>query len=169
MGQRVPACYVRAAATCRRTVKGTMDQPYIPPRHPVSVKGVVLDSQDRVLLLRNERAEWELPGGRLEVGEKPEDCVAREVSEESGWQVEAGPLLSVWVYEPIPNRHVLIVTYGCRNRSADSTPVLSAEHNDIGLFTREEVPGLVMPQSYKDSVAAWFQHLDHTGVSLSRD
>ncbi|WP_231607953.1 NUDIX hydrolase [Streptacidiphilus albus] len=150
-------------------MKGTMDQPYIPPRHPVSVKGVVLDSQDRVLLLRNERAEWELPGGRLEVGEKPEDCVAREVSEESGWQVEAGPLLSVWVYEPIPNRHVLIVTYGCRNRSADSTPVLSAEHNDIGLFTREEVPGLVMPQSYKDSVAAWFQHLDHTGVSLSRD
>jgi len=31
-------------------------------RWPVSVKGVILDG-DRVVLLRNERDEWELPGG----------------------------------------------------------------------------------------------------------
>ena len=31
---------------------------------PVSVKGVVVRA-NRVLLLRNERDEWELPGGRL--------------------------------------------------------------------------------------------------------
>ena len=45
-----------------------------------------------VLLLRNERDEWELPGGKLELGEDPADCVVREIGEESGWQVTAGPM-----------------------------------------------------------------------------
>jgi ADP-ribose pyrophosphatase YjhB (NUDIX family) len=36
-------------------------------RLPVSVKGVVLD-EEKVILLENERGEWELPGGRLEAG-----------------------------------------------------------------------------------------------------
>ena len=34
----------------------------------MSVKGVLLED-DRVVLLLNERDEWELPGGRLERGE----------------------------------------------------------------------------------------------------
>ena len=37
---------------------------------PVSVKGVAVQS-GRVLLLENERNEWELPGGKLELREEP--------------------------------------------------------------------------------------------------
>lgn len=43
---------------------------YQPHLFPVSVKGVVV-RDGRVLLLRNERDEWELPGGKLELGEEP--------------------------------------------------------------------------------------------------
>ncbi len=49
-------------------------------RFPVSVKGVTVQD-GRVLLLENKRAEWELPGGKLELGE---DCVVREIGEETG-------------------------------------------------------------------------------------
>ena len=49
-------------------------------RFPISVKGVI-PTDDGVVLLRNERGEWELPGGRLETGESPEECVAREILE----------------------------------------------------------------------------------------
>lgn len=30
--------------------------------------------------------------------------------EESGWSVKAGPLLDVWIYQPLPERRVVIVT-----------------------------------------------------------
>jgi len=38
--------------------------------------------------------------------------------------------------------------------------VVSAEHKRAGLFTRDEVPGLTMPDGYKRSIAAWFGRLD---------
>ena len=115
----------------------------------------------RVLLLRNERDEWELPGGRLEPGETPEQCVVREITEESGWRVTAGPLLDAWVYDiAAVRRQVLIVTYGCVLAGDEALePVVSAEHREVGEFTEAEVADLAMPQGYKNSIATWYARL----------
>ncbi len=122
---------------------------------PVSIKGVVV-RDGRVLLLKNERDEWELPGGRIESGESPEECVAREISEETGWTVTTGPILDSWMYHiAVAGKDVFIVTYGCHPID-DIPPVLSHEHKEVGLFTETEVPALTMPAGYKRSVAAWF-------------
>ena len=130
-----------------------------PSTFSVSVKGVVLDSQKRVLLLRNERDEWELPGGRIEIGESPEDCVAREIFEETQWKVATGPILDTWMYYINEvERHVFIVTYGCYPVS-DIDPVLSDEHKEISLFARSEVEGLHMPDGYKRSIGAWLERV----------
>ena len=137
-----------------------MDVPatgYLAHAFPVSVKGVVVQD-GKVLLLENERAEWELPGGKLELGEDPADCVVREIREEAGWQVAVGPLLDCWQYHIRPGGDVVIVTYGCYVNSADP-PMISNEHKRAGLFTPDQVPGLVMPEGYKRSVAAWFARL----------
>jgi 8-oxo-dGTP pyrophosphatase MutT (NUDIX family) len=125
---------------------------------PVSVKGVVV-RDGKVLLLENERGEWELPGGKLELGEDPPDGVAREISEETGWQVTAGPLLDCWQYHIGQDRDVVIVTYGCHLLSA-GPPVVSSEHKRAGLFGPAEVPPLAMPEGYKRSITAWFARLD---------
>ncbi|MFI0721901.1 NUDIX domain-containing protein [Streptomyces sp. NPDC021224] len=139
---------------------GQPEQPYVPTAFPISVKGVVLDPQNRVLLLKNEREEWELPGGKLEGSETPEQRVATEIREESGWTARAGRLLDVWMYEPIPGRQVFIVTYGCTATDAHRPPIVSDEHKEAGLFHRHEVPDLVMPQGYKDSVDRWYAQHD---------
>ncbi|MFE0257276.1 NUDIX domain-containing protein [Streptomyces sp. NPDC059010] len=135
---------------------------YTPPTWPVSVKGVAMDSCRRVLLLKNEREEWELPGGRLEAEDStPELTAEREIGEEAGWTVKAGPLLDVWIYQPLPetlpDRRVVIVTYGCTVLTPDMAPVVSNEHKKVRLFTAEEVPRLNMPKGYKQSIAAWFE------------
>jgi 8-oxo-dGTP pyrophosphatase MutT (NUDIX family) len=68
------------------------------PRFPVSVKGVVILG-DRVVLLRNERNEWELPGGKLDPGEQPLlSCIMREIREELGLTVAVETILDSWLY-----------------------------------------------------------------------
>jgi ADP-ribose pyrophosphatase YjhB (NUDIX family) len=143
-----------------------MDTPqYTPHAFPVSIKGVVVKDR-RVLLLKNERDEWELPGGKLEIGEDPGSCVAREITEEVGWKVTTGPILDCWVYHIWQaDRHVLIVTYGCHVEDNAPPPVLSDEHREVGLFTESEIPDLSMPDGYKRSVATWFSRLRGDGAT----
>jgi hypothetical protein len=44
--------------------------------YPVSVKGVLLAPGGEVGLPLNEREEWELPGGRIDLGESSVECLA---------------------------------------------------------------------------------------------
>ncbi len=62
-----------------------------PPVHGlvVVVYAVVRDERSRVLLVRRiDDGNWELPGGRVEVGETASATVLREVAEESGVAIE---------------------------------------------------------------------------------
>jgi 8-oxo-dGTP diphosphatase len=95
--------------------------------HPLSVKAVVLH-QGRVLLLVNERDEWDLPGGRPEAGEDHRAALAREVLEETGLGVEIGKLVDDHLFEVLPQRFVRILAFSCTlTGSADVT--LSDEHS----------------------------------------
>ena len=122
-------------------------------RFPVSVKGVVI-RDGKVVLLRNDRDEWELPGGKLELSESPEACLCREIAEELQLHVEPQGILGSWVYGIMPGIHVLVVTYGCSERSR-ALPVLSDEHKELRWFPLAEVDDLNMPEGYKASIRAW--------------
>ncbi|WP_255375384.1 NUDIX domain-containing protein [Saccharomonospora sp. CUA-673] len=124
--------------------------------YPVSVKGVVIHD-GRVLLLHNERDEWELPGGRIEPGESPEECVVREIAEETRLLVRANELLDAWTYHiDAVGRSVFIVTYGC-TLVEDGAPVVSPEHDAAELFSPTDVATLRMPDGYKRSITTWFE------------
>jgi 8-oxo-dGTP diphosphatase len=45
---------------------------------------------DEVLLVHTAANTWWLPGGGVEFGESPEECVAREFEEETGLDVKVG-------------------------------------------------------------------------------
>jgi 8-oxo-dGTP pyrophosphatase MutT (NUDIX family) len=131
-------------------------------RFPVSVKGVVIRRGD-VVLLRNERDEWELPGGKLEPSESPQVCVAREIGEELRLQVEPTALLDTWVYCITPEVRVLIVTYGC-SETIEAEAVLSHEHKQLRWFPLSQVPALRMPEGYKASIRSWAAVLGRAGA-----
>ena len=109
-------------------------------------------------LLRNERAEWELPGGRLEAGEPLEAAVERELLEELGLAVEPRALVDAWTYRPDGAAGtVVIVVYDCApRREVDTTQPLrwSAEHSDARWFGVESLDGIEMPEPYKRSIRA---------------
>lgn len=121
---------------------------------PISVKGVVV-VDGRVLLLRNARDEWDLPGGRPDVGEAYEATVVREAREEANVEVTALDRLDDWPYEVLPGRFVRIVAYGCQALDV-SRARLSDEHRELRFFAPEELDGLRLHDGYRRVIDRWF-------------
>jgi len=119
--------------------------------YKVSIKAVLPAPDGRIVLLLNEREEWELPGGQIELGETPPECLAREIAEELGLQVavEAAPLDS-YLFEVIPGRHVFIVTYRAQ-LTGPFLPRLSHEHRRWALFAPQALPSN-LPSGYRASI-----------------
>lgn len=64
------------------------------PRKRAIAQMLVRDPDRRVLLCQlTYKQDWDLPGGVVEVGESPQLAVTREVEEELGLEIKAGPLL----------------------------------------------------------------------------
>ena len=61
------------------------------------VGAVITDSRGRLLLIKRGHEPgaglWSLPGGRIEPGETDAEALVREMREETGLEVEPGPLL----------------------------------------------------------------------------
>ena len=124
--------------------------------YPISIKGVLL-IDGKAVLVRNDRNEWELPGGRLEVGETPEQALAREFEEELALQIEPLSIIDSYLFEVIPSRNVFIVTYGCRLRG-QFKPAVSAEHTAFGLYPLAELERIPLPAGYARSIKSWSAH-----------
>lgn len=117
---------------------------------PVSIKGVLQSPEGQIVLMLNERDEWELPGGRIELGETAPGCLAREIAEELDVEVEVGEPLDSYLFEVIPGKHVFISTYRCQWLGG-FVPKISHEHKEIGLFDPADLP-VNLPKGYRDSI-----------------
>jgi len=122
--------------------------------YPTSIKGVVLH-QGRVLLLLNERDEWDLPGGRPDPGEDHRAALVREVQEETGLIVEVGAPVDEHLFEVLPQRFVRIVAYAC-TLATEGTIALSHEHHEASWVELsalgERVAGRVLPAGYLGAI-----------------
>lgn len=122
-----------------------------------------------MLLLRNDRNEWELPGGRPESGETPEECLSREILEETGLVVEVGSCIHEGVLTILPphvprDTDVLITAYGCHLKNPADTNAsiaLSDEHKAAAWISVEDLADLSdLPEIYKAAVLSWKRAID---------
>ncbi|MCR4328425.1 MAG: NUDIX domain-containing protein [Patescibacteria group bacterium] len=82
------------------------------PQFVIAAFAVIFDEQKRVLLChRRDYDLWNLPGGGMEHGESPWDCVVREAREETGLEVEIVKLAGVYGK---PDRNQVAFSFVCK-------------------------------------------------------
>lgn len=111
------------------------------PKHSVSVAGIVIDADERVLVIRRaDNGHWEMPGGVLELGESFEEGVRREVTEETGMDVEVEQLTGV--YKNM-TRGIVALVYRCR--PGDQAVHPTDEAREVRWMTRTEINDAMAP------------------------
>ena len=80
----------------------------------------LIDADGRILLAQRPEGKalaglWEFPGGKLEVGERPEDALIRELKEELGIAVKHACLAPLtFASHAYDDFHLLMPLYVCR-------------------------------------------------------
>ncbi|WP_156459835.1 MULTISPECIES: 8-oxo-dGTP diphosphatase MutT [unclassified Mesorhizobium] len=89
----------------------------------------LIDADGRVLIAQRPEGKqlaglWEFPGGKVEPGETPEECLIRELREEIGVETQAACLAPLtFASHSYDDFHLLMPLYVCRRYSGIPRPL----------------------------------------------
>jgi ADP-ribose pyrophosphatase YjhB (NUDIX family) len=125
------------------------------PERPIVGVGAVILRDGKVVLIKRRyeplKGEWSLPGGGVEIGETLEAAVAREMLEETGLEVEVGPVIEVFdrIMRDDDQRvryHYVLIDYLCWPRGgnlragSDVDEAILVDPADLTRLTRPTRP-----------------------------
>jgi 8-oxo-dGTP diphosphatase len=140
------------------------------PEVPLVGVGAIIIEDSRVVLVKRLhpplQAEWSIPGGVLEVGERVRDAAIREAREETGLTVEPGELLGVFDRillnpEQRVQYHYVLIDFLCRRVAGDLAAASDAA--EVRWFTQEELPGLNLAEDTLEVIRKGFAGLGKKG------
>ena len=107
----------------------------------ISIKGIFRRG-DKFLVLYEANKWWELPGGKLELGESLDECFAREIGEELGWQnVKISKFVHAFVHHSKLYKTQYVILCVAAEPSEEEIK-LSDEHEEYRWLTIDEIEKL---------------------------
>ncbi len=92
----------------------------LPQQFPEATVGALVVRDDgKVLVVKSKkwRDKYSVPGGHIELGERAEDAIVREVKEETGLDVKVSKLLlvqqAIFPKDYVKHEHYLFLDYVC--------------------------------------------------------
>jgi ADP-ribose pyrophosphatase YjhB (NUDIX family) len=127
----------------------------------VGVGAIVVTADSRVVLVQRAaeplRGAWSLPGGVLELGESVVDGIAREVREETGLDVDVGPLMDVFEHVSTDaggqvDYHFVVLDHLCWARPGRA-PVAGSDAAAVALVDPGELEPYALTPRAADVIA----------------
>lgn len=90
-----------------------------------TVGALIVNQNGEVLLVHSEKwgEKYTVPGGHIELGERAEDAIVREVKEETGLDSEVAELLilqqAIYPKDYRKHEHYIFMDYVCKAKSWD--------------------------------------------------
>jgi 8-oxo-dGTP pyrophosphatase MutT (NUDIX family) len=107
----------------------------------LGVRGVVLDGDDKVFLVRHSYvAGWHLPGGGVEVGETFLEALRRELMEEGRIELAGEPVLHGLFFNGHVSRRDHVAVYVVRQFRQDRLPKPNHEIVECGFYAAGALP-----------------------------
>lgn len=123
-------------------------------RHPGSAVMMAVDTEERVLLVKQfrlpaEQDLWEIPAGRIDPGETPLDAAKRELREETGYSAENWKLLtSYWASPGYVDEKMNV--YLATGLSEGEQQPMEDERIEIRWFGKDELRKMILSNDIKD-------------------
>lgn len=92
------------------------------PFYRVTVKAIILDDQQHLLVIQNKEGLYEMPGGGWEHGEDLLECLQREVMEEVGQELLETDGTIAFTYSALAKRGYRTLRLAIRARLANTDP-----------------------------------------------
>lgn len=106
----------------------------------ISTKGIVINSDGKILLAKEDNGKWEMLGGGLHHGEDTKECLKREIYEETGLMVTSiseQPVYFLTCKRQDRETYIANIVFKIELESLDFTP--SEECQELRFFSAEEM------------------------------
>ena len=123
----------------------------------IVVACALVDADNRVLIAQRPQGKnlaglWEFPGGKLEPGETPEDCLVRELAEELAVTTKPACLAPLtFASHGYDAFHLLMPLYVCRRWEG---PVIAREHSALKWVRANRLRDYPMPPADEPLIPA---------------
>ena len=135
----------------------------ISDRFPISVKSLIFDNK-RFLLLKNERDEWDLPGGKIEKNESIIETLVREVKEESNVRIDNYRIFLANKYI-FREQEIIVVVYFSKITNDDPIS-LSFENLEYDFFSYDKIHQLKLTPWAKDSLDEFKSQFEFSDIAV---
>lgn len=138
-----------------------MDEIFSTARKHIHVTCAIIERDGLVLATQRSAAmsmpgKWEFPGGKIDPGESPEECLHREIQEEIGVEIRIAQSLQPCTHQ-YPSFTITLLPFVC---SLEKGELTLHEHEDMAWLRPSQLPTLDWAEADVPVMAAYVSMRD---------
>lgn len=109
--------------------------------YPILVTAAIIEKNSKYLITQRPKDKhnglrWEFPGGKINFGEDPRECLEREIKEELGIKIKAEEIVEYSSHVYGEEKHIILIAFKCKFISGE---IKKIEINDYAWVSLKDM------------------------------